>query len=333
MGASGSPLTTLTRNTMDTQYIDAFTQQVDLMQYYAQVRTGPLFTPQGGGQPAARYLARLLETAQPIFVAHNIAASLAAATPTFPDDITIEPEDFPTQRGFLWLGGYEWEIDRPKIKSHPFRTRIRAITYNVLDGGVEICLYGYNVDSRAQASPTQICDMCDWRFAEDITSDDRAVAWVYKDELDKPDALVEVMLFEESGLRKVQVPLQEFLENHRARTRDFRKMVYSLVHFMNQKLVRNERYALPRQIRRHMPPAWKAEPVVQVVEFRQRETGEHQFTEGPAPEWSTRWVVRGHWRRIEDKDGRARAVWVNAHIKGPDGLPLKNPQKLFAVVK
>ena len=126
---------------MNTAYFDAYTAQIDLMQYYGAVDSGPLFS-QRSNRDAAAYLSRLLETAQPIFVSYNIAHALADATASFPDDITIEEDDFPTTRGFLWLGGYEWEIEHPKIASHPYRTRIRAISYNVLNEGVEIILYG-----------------------------------------------------------------------------------------------------------------------------------------------------------------------------------------------
>lgn len=45
-----------------------------------------------------------------------------------------------------------------------------------------------------------------------------------------------------------------------------------------------------------------------------------------------RFVVNGHWRRIDDKDnpGRKRQVWVRGHIKGPEGAPFKTGEKVYA---
>lgn len=48
-------------------------------------------------------------------------------------------------------------------------------------------------------------------------------------------------------------------------------------------------------------------------------------------DWSHRWEVRGHWRKLEDgKLGKDRAgkyciagaTWVSEHVKGPDDMPL-----------
>jgi hypothetical protein len=41
-----------------------------------------------------------------------------------------------------------------------------------------------------------------------------------------------------------------------------------------------------------------------------------------------RFLVRGHWRRLTDKDGRPYRIWINAHIKGPDGAPLLAGEKV-----
>jgi hypothetical protein len=53
----------------------------------------------------------------------------------------------------------------------------------------------------------------------------------------------------------------------------------------------------------------------------------------PAPDgtgdraYATRWTVRGHWRRQwYPNRGEHRPVWINPHIKGPDGAPLTHGQ-------
>jgi len=44
--------------------------------------------------------------------------------------------------------------------------------------------------------------------------------------------------------------------------------------------------------------------------------------------YRVRFVVRGHWRRLVDKHGQSYRIWINAHIKGPDGAPLLHGEKV-----
>ena len=44
--------------------------------------------------------------------------------------------------------------------------------------------------------------------------------------------------------------------------------------------------------------------------------------------YRVRFLVRGHWRRLTDKEGRPYRIWINAHIKGPDGAPLLAGEKV-----
>jgi hypothetical protein len=68
----------------------------------------------------------------------------------------------------------------------------------------------------------------------------------------------------------------------------------------------------------------KLPSTVLVVRLR-RETGrEYDHDADPQQiEWSHRWLVTGHWRRIWDKkEQRVRLTWVSPYIKGPDEKPL-----------
>ena len=48
-------------------------------------------------------------------------------------------------------------------------------------------------------------------------------------------------------------------------------------------------------------------------------------------EWSHRWIVSGHWRRIIDKEGVPRMTWVRQHVKGPEHKPLVIKEKVIAL--
>lgn len=60
----------------------------------------------------------------------------------------------------------------------------------------------------------------------------------------------------------------------------------------------------------------------------------------PAPgslggrEYQHRWVVRGHWRRqYYPSRGSHMPIWINPHIKGPEGAPLKTGERVNAWVR
>lgn len=61
---------------------------------------------------------------------------------------------------------------------------------------------------------------------------------------------------------------------------------------------------------------------VRIVSLRHRKhesVGEH----GEGREYTHRWLVRGHWRKQwYPSEQRHIPIWINAHVKGPEGAPL-----------
>lgn len=55
---------------------------------------------------------------------------------------------------------------------------------------------------------------------------------------------------------------------------------------------------------------------------------------GETREYHHRWVVRGHWRRqwYPSRNGHI-PIWIPAHVKGPEGAPLKTGEKVYAWVR
>jgi hypothetical protein len=73
----------------------------------------------------------------------------------------------------------------------------------------------------------------------------------------------------------------------------------------------------------------KISKIIRVIPHDRKEHAKPLFSK--QIDWSHRWTVRGHWRRLEPgKLGKDRAgdyvvnglTWVVNHIKGPDGAPL-----------
>jgi len=75
-----------------------------------------------------------------------------------------------------------------------------------------------------------------------------------------------------------------------------------------------------------------APPTIEVVELRARDYQPAAGAVNPV-DWSWRWIVRAHWRNQYHGPGRPhQRVIVPAHLKGPEGKPLKAATKLYAVV-
>ncbi|GAI71048.1 unnamed protein product [marine sediment metagenome] len=51
-------------------------------------------------------------------------------------------------------------------------------------------------------------------------------------------------------------------------------------------------------------------------------------------EWACQWIVGGHWRnQWYPSKHEYRPKYIASYIKGPEDKPLRNPGRLFAVVR
>jgi hypothetical protein len=73
---------------------------------------------------------------------------------------------------------------------------------------------------------------------------------------------------------------------------------------------------------------------VRYVQLRHASSGEQVRGEGPGRGYRHRWVVRGHWRNHWYPSRQEnRPIWIEHHVKGPDGAPLLDPDKLVNVLR
>lgn len=55
---------------------------------------------------------------------------------------------------------------------------------------------------------------------------------------------------------------------------------------------------------------------------------------GAGRPYQFRWIVRGHWRNHWYPSRNAhRPIWIDTHMKGPDGAPILDPDKLVNVLR
>lgn len=87
-----------------------------------------------------------------------------------------------------------------------------------------------------------------------------------------------------------------------------------------------DRPARRRATRKNLPPK------VTVIRLRRAEG--HARREGESHvEWQHRWIVRGHWRWQACGPNRSerRRIWIHPFVKGPEGAPLKQSEKVYSL--
>lgn len=75
---------------------------------------------------------------------------------------------------------------------------------------------------------------------------------------------------------------------------------------------------------------------VRYVQLRHRgiPTQDRTPGDGPGRQHSHRWIVRGHWRNQYYPSRKTnRPIWIDDHLKGPDGAPILDPDKLVHVLR
>ena len=82
----------------------------------------------------------------------------------------------------------------------------------------------------------------------------------------------------------------------------------------------------PRALRRQYERRGSVAPPRTILHIGTPRTGPsvHRCT---ARDWSCRWWVRGHWRRLNAE----RQTWVRAYVKGPEGKPWRKPPPRYVI--
>ncbi|MEU1606069.1 hypothetical protein [Micromonospora matsumotoense] len=104
------------------------------------------------------------------------------------------------------------------------------------------------------------------------------------------------------------------------RTRAITAVLYAFWRIQDQPLATVARPPLDRSARRRALRANLSHDTRLVMLRRTKPIDEP--TSEPKWRYRVRFLVRGHWRRLTNADGQPYRIWINAHIKGPDGAPL-----------
>jgi len=116
---------------------------------------------------------------------------------------------------------------------------------------------------------------------------------------------------------------------------EMRRFILSLLLLMKEELY-TAREKPDRPARRRMESSSLKVPddfCVSVTRLRRPHRSKSEYDPEGESRFSHRWLVRGHWRRLNKGTADERAVWVTPYIKGPEGAPLIWKRKLTALVR
>lgn len=105
-----------------------------------------------------------------------------------------------------------------------------------------------------------------------------------------------------------------------------RKFVLALWAFMADKIIVDPRQTLPRPLARRVART----PVtadLRILHLRKVVRPDSERDGSSDREWSHRWMVKGHWRKLAS----GRITWVRGHIRGPGDKPLVLKNDIVAV--
>ena len=255
------------------------------------------------------------------FMSADIAQVIEDAAVGLPDVFSLLPNDAPTPSGYLWIeGGLQMPaLDMLSKPTTPWVAFAWAHSYES-KGVVNV---GDGTPSKGRAGLA----LLDFVIAK---SDGRVSAidpliWPWGMSL--ADKTVEATSHQSDVDQDEEDDMRAWFD------RMLRVYATAMI-FMRQKILVPHRERTSRAERRRASREGREPEDVFVIRLRATEARVRAAETQGGVEWSRRWIVRGHWRnQWYPSLGINQPKWIGPYIKGPDGKPLLEPEKLFAVTR
>lgn len=106
-------------------------------------------------------------------------------------------------------------------------------------------------------------------------------------------------------------------------------LAWTFFHLSMQTIASREKEAAEKKVAKRWRKMLMPKSIT-VIRLRRAHSSRGEGLEGSI-EWSHRWIVRGHWRMQACGPERSerRPTYIGAHVKGPEGLPLKQSNKVY----
>lgn len=284
-----------------------------------------------------RWAIRALQMSHNYYVAPDMFGLVTAAQETMPEDEPVQPHDFPTPQGWMWVPNGITIID---IRGKMVPTS--AILWNAFGGRVEVA---FIVDK------THPMD-----YLKEVVDEDtpRLTPWAMQTlHFDQPiprttgmgivlppeDAdQIEYIQDKETGTTTIYTPRGYSPEQLQIRERpdEVCQWLLACLRLMQQSITSVNEQGLPANLRRGLKGRVKFKQTrIAVIEYRRREAYMHDPTS--TREYSHRFLRRGHWRRVwfKDEEGekKQRPVFIHPTIVGDPSLPLLLREHVNALVR
>lgn len=330
------------------KYLDTIENQIDLIQFYGDRRNAMVREGAYGREReslGATISAMLLQAA-PFYVSPEISDLLDDAMGSLdPNDTRLYRTDFPTEYGFVWMGGEEWPYSYKTMAgfSQTFRGFAWAAPANAAKALIFTFGASFKVGQPTSADKlTQAIDYIRYEYGTPIRDVERQTA----EALDTgPDELPHEYLDVDGSLRTIAISREDYKRAISQVSRESLLYTAAVLKFMGQRIASQTEQLLPRANRRRLPEAYKGGQFISIVHLRAIDRqqvppkpGDHRI--------GIRYIRRAHWHSYwcggkskqclyEETHGdlRLEPRFVEATVCGPDGAPLKETSKLFAVIR
>lgn len=259
-------------------------------------------------------IGKSLYHSSPFYVDPSICKILPSLARSLPDTAVLSAEDLPADFGFAELG------EPIKEASEFFDAHIMALGWSCVGDSVSFCTYLSGKVGEAFTVDERFTDktVFTYPFSSVINT-------TYSGKLNH--TILEMDMKTNTDRDESNIDLEDkFKEMDKAHNR----LVLTFLLFSSSRLVRHSRpqNRPNRALRRRIPNIEDFEEHLKIIELRATDYLPSGSTHETEREYTCRWVVRPHWRRLKD-----RVVPVVGYIKGPPDKPLKtNASKIFAVM-
>jgi len=280
---------------------------------------------EGWRRLTARQAAAMTQSSVPAyFMSKEIVRVIEDAADGLPDVFSLLPDDMPTPTGFLFIeGGMEvpklgvthagerpWDAFAWRHNTEPVGVTLPATSFRqagISKGRAGLAMMDFCTSDGSNLYPV---DVTAWPWGMSLADKSIEAADGQMDIHTEAERDEMVVVYE----RMMRLYATAFM-------------------FMRQKILVPYRQQTSRAERRRAKKEGREPEDVFVIRLRAREARVRAAESTQTTEWARRWIVRGHWRnQWYPSLNMHQPKWIGPYIKGPDGKPLVEPEKMFAVV-
>lgn len=272
-------------------------------------------------------LAITIEEAECCFVSDDILEIAMQAAEDLPEEFILTAHDLITPCGFAY---FETPLEGVDLHSEPF----------IINGVV--WRYSEDTEGNEFVQLAWITDETDPRDAfgnlhlEQVRKEGGTVKYCVSHTdtvwLNKPLKWKKIKRTRDASGIEVEVPNEAF-----AFTRRCLQLFISLNLLAEQHISERVVSTPPRHVRKRARNTWheRKDFDISVITLRRKRATREKLDGEPTIEYTTRWIVGGHWRR-QWYPSRNKHQWkyIHSYVKGPEGLPIKkSAKKVFNFVR